>query len=546
MTYDVLVVGGGMAGLSAAAFCAKAGKAVLLCEKGESLGGLVNSFSRGGFTFDAGIRAIEDSGIVQPMLNSLGIQVDFVKSPVSLGIGDNIIPVETIGNLKDYGNMLKTLYPGSMGDIDLILSDIRTVMKHMDVLYGIENPLFKDLVHDTEYLFKTLFPWLGKFLFTIGKINRMHAPAEVHLRTFTQNQSLIDIISQHFFRRTPAFFAMSYFSLYLDYRYPRGGTGALPAAMVRYCGDHGAQLRTGTSVVTLDPEQHLAHTDDGTSIAYRQLIWAADQKALYQAVNTDNLQRRALRNQVLNRRALLLDKQGGDSIFALHLSLDLDPQYFRAIFHGHFFYTPSPVGMGSLFHGDLDALLANGDNVKAGTLSPDAYRQQIQAWLESYFAKTTYEIAIPVLRDNTLAPVGQTGVMVSALMDHTLFRVIRDMGWYEDMKTLCEECMVNVLTSTVYPRLKGAILDRFSYTPLSIEQITGNTQGAITGWAFTNDGIPAISRFTQVAKSVHTVLPDVLQAGQWTYSPSGLPISIMTGKLAADQAVKRTASHRKG
>lgn len=544
MTYDVVVVGGGMAGLSAAAFCAKAGRTVLLCEKGEVLGGLVNSFSRKGFTFDAGIRAIEDSGIVQPMLKSLGIHVDFVKSPVSLGIGDKVIPVETVANLQDYGDMLKALYPGSEGDIDLILSDIRTIMKHMDVLYGIENPLFKDLVHDTDYLFKTLFPWLGKFLFTIGKINRMNETAEAHLRKFTQNQSLIDVISQHFFRDTPAFFAMSYFSLYLDYRYPRGGTGALPTTLARYCEDHGVHFRTNTTVLALDPEQHLARTDTGTSVAYRQLIWAADQKALYNAVDTDRLQGNKLRTAVMERRALLLDKKGGDSIFALHLSVDLPPDTFRAISHGHFFYTPDPTGMGPLFHGVLDALLANEENVKRGILSPDAYRQQIQEWLETYFARTTYEIAIPVLRDNTLAPAGQTGIMASVLMDHELFRVLRDMGWYEDMKLLCEALMVKTLTTTLYPHLQGAILDRFSYSPLSIERITGNAQGAITGWAFTNDVIPAISRFGKVAKSVHTVIPDILQAGQWAYSPSGLPISIMTGKLAADQAVKRTASAR--
>ena len=33
-------------------------------------------------------------------------------------------------------------------------------------------------------------------------------------------------------------------------------------------------------------------------------------------------------------------------------------------------------------------------------------------------------------------------------------------------------------------------------------------------------------------------VPDIVQAGQWTYSPSGLPISILTGKLAADRVMK--------
>jgi hypothetical protein len=44
-----------------------------------------------------------------------------------------------------------------------------------------------------------------------------------------------------------------------------------------------------------------------------------------------------------------------------------------------------------------------------------------------------------------------------------------------------------------------------------------------------------------VASSVLTPIPDTYQAGQWTYSPSGLPISILTGKLAADKVLKDLA-----
>ncbi|HPG86886.1 MAG TPA: hypothetical protein PLQ29_09325 [Spirochaetales bacterium] len=39
-------------------------------------------------------------------------------------------------------------------------------------------------------------------------------------------------------------------------------------------------------------------------------------------------------------------------------------------------------------------------------------------------------------------------------------------------------------------------------------------------------------------RSIRTPIPGVYQAGQWTFSPSGLPISILTGKLAADAVVK--------
>lgn len=104
-------------------------------------------------------------------------------------------------------------------------------MKDMDVLYGVENPVFKDLKHDREFLFKKLLPWLPKFLFTVGRINRMNQPVEGYLEKIISDRSLRDIISQHFFRNTPAFFALSYFSLYLDYFYPVGGVGKLAAAL---------------------------------------------------------------------------------------------------------------------------------------------------------------------------------------------------------------------------------------------------------------------------------------------------------------------------
>jgi hypothetical protein len=42
----------------------------------------------------------------------------------------------------------------------------------------------------------------------------------------------------------------------------------------------------------------------------------------------------------------------------------------------------------------------------------------------------------------------------------------------------------------------------------------------------------------KITKSVITPLPHISQAGQWSFSPSGLPISVMTGKLAAGRALK--------
>ncbi len=211
LEYDVIIVGGGMAGLTAGAFAADAGYSVLICEKENQVGGLINSFDKNGFTFDVGIRAIENSGIVFPMLSSLGIEIECVKSRVSLGIEDRVIAITSEENLKDYFELLVSFYPENSDDIKRIINNIKTVMKYMKVLYGIENPIFKDLKHDWNYLLKVLLPWIGKFFFTIGKINQMNRPVIKHLQMFTENQSLIDIISQHFFKKNPRFFCHELF-----------------------------------------------------------------------------------------------------------------------------------------------------------------------------------------------------------------------------------------------------------------------------------------------------------------------------------------------
>lgn len=85
-SYDTVVVGGGIAGLTSTAYLARTGQKVVLIEKNRECGGLVSTFSHNGFHFDAGVRALLDAGIIFSMLKDLDISLEVVKSPVSLGM----------------------------------------------------------------------------------------------------------------------------------------------------------------------------------------------------------------------------------------------------------------------------------------------------------------------------------------------------------------------------------------------------------------------------------------------------------------------------
>ena len=105
--YHTIVVGGGIAGLTCAAYLAKEGRRVLIIEKNRECGGLVNSFSRDGFQFEAGVRALENAGIIFPMLKELGIELDVVRSSVSVGVENDILHIKDLGSLTEYRNLLE-------------------------------------------------------------------------------------------------------------------------------------------------------------------------------------------------------------------------------------------------------------------------------------------------------------------------------------------------------------------------------------------------------------------------------------------------------
>ena len=524
---DIIVVGGGIAGLTAALSLAQKGKDVLLIEKNERCGGLMTSFEREGFRFEGGARALVNAGLVGPMIKEFGIDIEILPNPITLGIEGSIIRVEGEEGLRTYADMLKKLYPGSEGDVDRIIEAIRSIIEDMKVLYGVDNPLFAKKRKNILLLAPALAAWLVKFLRTMYRISKMDTPFEERLDELSANQALKDIIGQHFFRKTPVFFALSYFALYNDYVYPKGGVGAFIQKLVDEIRERGGEVRLNTEIVKVEPGAKVMTDASGNAYHYDKMVWAGDLKALYALSDSAGLPDRD-RPTFARRREKILAGKGAESVYSVFAGVDLPPEFFGTIASGHVFYTPERTGLGQTHLSELDGLLARWDSVR---------REEVYAWLARFCRRNTFEISIPALRDPDAAPPGKTGVIISALFSYELTRKIKDAGWYEEFKRRVEEEFIEVISSSIYPGIKDKVLFRFSFSPTSIFDRAGSSEGSIVGWSFTQE-IPAVTSMFRMEESVKTALPQVYAAGKWVYSPAGGPTAIMTGRIAAKKCMK--------
>lgn len=523
----IIIVGAGMAGLTAAAYLARDNHSVLLLEKNNRVGGLVNTFVQEGFSFDTGPRAFVNSGIVQPMLKDLGIGWDFLGNRISIGIEDRLFRIDSLDSLREYERILKDLYPDHVREIEKIISTIYQLSGYTRILYEFDNPNFVNFRNDTKFIFRKLIPWTFKFLNALRKFNQFKMPMEEYLGKLTDNQSIIDILTQFFFRKMPTYFTLGYFYVYLDYFYPRSGTGALPDLLKRKILDWGGEITLNRRIVEVNPSESKVVDSDGNAYHYDRLIWAADLKTLYRIVDPSGLDEKTAR-QISSQKQSLLASKGAESVFILFVAVDLPPSYFRARGGEHLFYSPSRKGLGETNRGKRKELAKNIDTKS---------REEIFAWLDEFCNLNTYEISLPALRDPALAPEGKTGMMISCLFDYSLIEKIEKAGLYDEFKQKLENRIIRVLSQSMYEGLEEAVLFKFSSSPLTINKVSGSSEGAITGWSFETE-VPVINKLKDIPKSVLTPIPGVLQAGQWAYAPAGVPIAMLTGWYATQEIVK--------
>ncbi len=518
----IVIVGGGISGLTAATYLLRSGHEVSILEKTSQCGGLVGSFTKEGFLFDTGPRGLGNAGILVPMLEDLQIDLPLVDGSVSTGIENEIVHYDSRQAIEGFIASLGRLFPQSILEIGRIHGRIRSYSSNAGILNRVPNPFFKNPLEDRRFLFREFLPWLPSFLRVVLKTSMRKETMEVVLDSLTDNASLKDMISQHFFKGTPAGFALGYFENYLDYKYPLGGTGQLPAALESRIRSQGGSIRMEQEVVRIHPVEKKVLDQHGEEYFYDRLLWAADLRSLYRRLEGVTF------GSTISR---LIEREGekyssartGESVFSLFIGVDETPDYFKGISRGHFIYTPRSRGLGELHRTVLEELKADFQRIS---------RQELFRWLKEFCERNSYEISIPVLKDDSLAPRGKTGLVISVLVDGPLFLLVEKAGWIGEFREKFQEYMLDTLESSVYPGLRKKILFVESATPLTLMKRFATSGGAITGWSLEQEA-PVPDNLTGIMTAVKTAIPHVYRAGQWSYSPAGVPIAILTGRIAA-------------
>lgn len=126
--YDIVIVGGGLAGLSAAAYLANKGKKVAVLERG-ALGGRAVTLPIKGFHFNFGAHAIygRDTSVLRTFEKELGIHIqwrDFTPSKAKYDIGDELTDVPA--NIQ---GLFRTKVLAGLDKVSFTFNILKTMLK---------------------------------------------------------------------------------------------------------------------------------------------------------------------------------------------------------------------------------------------------------------------------------------------------------------------------------------------------------------------------------------------------------------------------------
>jgi len=171
VTYDCIVIGAGLGGLTAGAKLAKSGKKVLLIEQHDRPGGCATTFKKKGFTLEVGLHEMDGMhprDMKMKIFRDLGIldTVEFIKVPAFYRFQNERKDVVVSHNPEEMIQRLSELFPDEKSGIEAYfyqVMNIRQIMKQKELDPEMTVGKFLDSIISDEDLKLILLGNLGYF-----------------------------------------------------------------------------------------------------------------------------------------------------------------------------------------------------------------------------------------------------------------------------------------------------------------------------------------------------------------------------------------------
>jgi phytoene dehydrogenase-like protein len=490
---DVVVIGAGAGGLTAAGLLAKAGLKTVVFESDTQVGGYLAGFQRRGFHFNTSIEWLNHcgpGGFVHTIFNHLG--GEFPECP----------PMRNIRRFKndtfDYllssnpGELREAMirdFPGDERGIRAFFRDAERLGERLRLLD------LKTLGRETMAWHEKMRYGLEMLFWSLPIIRYINTPIDKGLRRyfscgaqhiFNSHESLIGVIV-----------SIAWASSGNIQSSPLGGSRALAQWLHDRIVAAGSRVVLNQRVerVLLDDRKHACGVvlAGGRRVNSRFVIAACDLQTLYEKM---------LPGGVISRR-LLKGLRSADlyhSYFSIFIGLSCDPA--------------------SLGFGEETLHLTRSDVKRADQSGGDPHL-------------TLITVNAPSLRDPSLAPPGKGTLTIHcpAYLDdadqwHTGAGLVRG-----DAYRLYKESFANILLdrieATVAPGLRQHIEVMEIATPVTYWRFTGNTKGSISGAKPTGRNIRAGIAHYQ------TPVRNLLVGGHCGEYGGGVPIAVKAGTNAS-------------